>query len=941
MITSDGQNPEEVFEITDFTTASDWERFIARIEEVVHEWKLSNIKQTPHVATKDCAKDLWGEINEEIYFSDFKFTMRRHYRKDTAYEENDNVSGPNEEETTTDQLPAALLDMMNIENAFPGRAHCLTRWYGLQDFIVITPSENDKGFIKSESRMKLLLSSIRIAVSNSNCHVPVFVQVHDPKESFYQGICSGSGVTTDFTMAYLKNVPPKCRNLMGLLDIFREKLGTQTNQILVSTKFTFILPEWNQAVSWLQQPPDFDSVTPNIGTSDLAKLPFGPYEDPISEILLYTTWPQIHADVVVDTEFNSSFSPLEAPLWSLRVRMMADPRCLLGEYLEEFISICYHEKAGKRLVPESALSEENIGLALDRLTESMALKSISNVVGRAKKRLRKSPKEGCIPQKSLLEILYFIFPDAQDLQPSYGDGFESQVDRIERAFESEELKTLKEKMDQSKSAPLGSLPYVLALCMFHVNYSYGGLNAVSHLWQEFVLEMRYRWENNFIIPGLNSGSPHLGSGLLYQKLQMLNCCIERKKYQEQLALQRASTTREANSSDEDEFYDCDEEEYKGEEKEEPSASSKDQTFQDSVSQVAEGRSRKCGDLKLLHVDQPLFIPITQDPAPMTEDQLEQQAEVFVKLGADEEGKNLREKMQSVCLMADMQAFKAANPGCYLEDFVRWYSPVDWIDADTIDLDGKIVKKGRLSARMQIPGNTWQEVWHNAKPLAARKQKRLFDETKEAEKVMHFLANICPYDVVLHLIPMLVHLGIATIILAKKPKIKELVTMLECIATTTAKLTKSPKSSIQDYEAVIDQLSEAEATVARANAVCGLLTGACEGITKKDTDVILQEFALSLLEQPEVNIPDAGHGVLGKGIRKLFEIAYEKSDDDSRPSGMSQDCVLGSPAAKEMILRAKVARPAPHSTHTPQRMYCVLTDKDVRLAGAFTQDTTFF
>jgi hypothetical protein len=27
----------------------------------------------------------------------------------------------------------------------------------------------------------------------------------------------------------------------------------------------------------------------------------------------------------------------------------------------------------------------------------------------------------------------------------------------------------------------------------------------------------------------------------------------------------------------------------------------------------------------------------------------------------------------------MQAFKAANPGAVLEDFVRWYSPADWIE----------------------------------------------------------------------------------------------------------------------------------------------------------------------------------------------------------------------------------------------------------------------
>lgn len=47
----------------------------------------------------------------------------------------------------------------------------------------------------------------------------------------------------------------------------------------------------------------------------------------------------------------------------------------------------------------------------------------------------------------------------------------------------------------------------------------------------------------------------------------------------------------------------------------------------------------------------------------------------------------------------------------------------------------------------IPGNTWQTVWKSAKPVPARRQKRLFDDTKEAEKVLHFfesqtLGQIC-------------------------------------------------------------------------------------------------------------------------------------------------------------------------------------------------------
>jgi len=54
---------------------------------------------------------------------------------------------------------------------------------------------------------------------------------------------------------------------------------------------------------------------------------------------------------------------------------------------------------------------------------------------------------------------------------------------------------------QLKSAPSDSLTYRLALCACLVNYNHGGLRAVAHLWQEFVLELRYRWENNYFIYG--------------------------------------------------------------------------------------------------------------------------------------------------------------------------------------------------------------------------------------------------------------------------------------------------------------------------------------------------------------------------------------------------------------------------------------------------------
>ena len=47
----------------------------------------------------------------------------------------------------------------------------------------------------------------------------------------------------------------------------------------------------------------------------------------------------------------------------------------------------------------------------------------------------------------------------------------------------------------------------------------------------------------------------------------------------------------------------------------------------------------------------------QEPAPMTEDLLEEQSEVLAKLGTSAEGAHLRARMQSACLLSDMESFK--------------------------------------------------------------------------------------------------------------------------------------------------------------------------------------------------------------------------------------------------------------------------------------------
>lgn len=146
------------------------------------------------------------------------------------------------------------------------------------------------------------------------------------------------------------------------------------------------------------------------------------------------------------------------------------------------------------------------------------------MVHTAKKKIRKhrGVEESPLNNDVLNTILLFLFPDAVSEKPL---DVTTSTDNNCPPSESEDYNLY----NQFKSAPSDSLTYKLALCLCMINFYHGGLKGVAHLWQEFVLEMRFRWENNFLIPGLASGPPDLRCCLLHQKLQMLNCCIERKK----------------------------------------------------------------------------------------------------------------------------------------------------------------------------------------------------------------------------------------------------------------------------------------------------------------------------------------------------------------------------------------------------------------------------
>ncbi|KAG0324380.1 Rab3 GTPase-activating protein catalytic subunit, partial [Dissophora globulifera] len=118
---------------------------------------------------------------------------------------------------------------------------------------------------------------------------------------------------------------------------------------------------------------------------------------------------------------------------------------------------------------------------------------------------------------------------------------------------------------------------------------------------------------------------------------------------------------------------------------------------DATSSKPESTSFK--GLTLLETGASLVVPRLQEPGCMTEDMIREQEELLENLGSTPDAAKTRAEMQSAQLISDMSAFKAANLGCVLGDFIRWHSPKDWDN-----------ERRQMSSRMADSGNFWQELW---------------------------------------------------------------------------------------------------------------------------------------------------------------------------------------------------------------------------------------
>ncbi|RZC05011.1 rab3 GTPase-activating protein catalytic subunit [Asbolus verrucosus] len=464
----------------DFTTASEWEIFIARVEEIINQWKTEDLKNEP---SENNTSDIWNIKAENLTFVDFDFKLSLHRKNTELKETEEEIQKKNPFDSYYD---FELLDPKTITDH-----SCLGKWYGLNEFMVLSPAGNIG--ITSESRIKVLLSSIYVVSANLKCETPIFVQIREKWQQCYLGVYESDTIRTNLEMVHLKTSPRLCQYLSGLLELFKSKIlsPTMMTTIIVSLQSTYVLTDFGN-FAWKQ---DLNSDD-NFNGTNVCVLPFGVTFDPIESLILKTTWSHLNHRAVRDSESYSDFDPMLAAKWSALITTTEQPLCLLGECLTEFLHLLYNSSTVYDVLGDFAGAAPDANNPLDVLTEPK-VPTISSLLTKAARNSLTRNRKGTAPlsEDVLVPILYFLFPDAEEDSPHVYKDINSQSQTEENAF------SLEHECRGFKTCASDSLIWRLAIVLAHALQSLGGIRAFSHLWFEFAQEMRYRWEKSIPIPG--------------------------------------------------------------------------------------------------------------------------------------------------------------------------------------------------------------------------------------------------------------------------------------------------------------------------------------------------------------------------------------------------------------------------------------------------------
>lgn len=759
---------DEVSTWTDFSVASPLERFSAFVESHLRKWGLAggDHQHQPPTDGDGFVQSNAATLNSRSYDLLYYWRVGVPARNAVA------VSDAHVPEHFSPSMHA----MMNCALDFPSDAHCLQRWFGVERFVLVCPRA---GTVLDSSESTLLMSALAIAADACCCTVPLFVPLGDAWRGVYLGYeCTERGLVMRFDTRATKLVP-EYAYLDGVQKLHFARFGftpADHSTTTIAARLTLEKETEESTGAWrgtevygstTAKTNANDDLNASSASSETAtkaddeaaddddetggNVVWGQFADPVDVLQLGALWPRFTSDTFGDNESGSELCADDAPSWTVRsiyaeqlsFQMAtsvadvvhahagaADVRTLAELFVTDSVKKAIAENA---VVEQPAIGERTLRSAADalaRLAEPPVSASTSHrlLSGTLRTTIGAVSRVSSIT-KTLATSLHL-----EQLQLPGADRINMSLNNIFARAQSRCVESTSVAAPHLPTAPrlrgakTGTLFFSFALSA----YSLGRLRSIALLWRQMASDLRWHWESGSPLVGVDEcggrNAIDLDQCLLQQKFNLLNYCIKCKLEQKSKATMADDDVNDDNGDDAaatgsggggwDEF-DIDVPDADG------------GAVVDESSSESLGRLRRL-NMNLIDSDSPMYEPRTQDLGPATEDMLKEREEMLSRLGTDNDAARLRTQLQTSGLLADMQAFKAANEGCSLADFVRWHSPNDWVD-------------GKLSARMSGEDNVWHDLWKRAKPLRAVDQKQLFDAEKEANRALHYFETLTPAD----------------------------------------------------------------------------------------------------------------------------------------------------------------------------------------------------
>ncbi|CAJ0935600.1 unnamed protein product, partial [Mesorhabditis belari] len=894
---------EEIFEISDFTVVTELEQFVVSVEAIIHEWGLSGTETRPG-PPKLTNITKWDSKSEKIQFGEGNHLRITHFWPDI---EEALEALPTPSTSSIAHLGYHSLGLASPDSDFYPRNN-IVAMYAATEHIVFSPWHPEDDKIVNEDQKNTIISAIRIAALSCDCELPMFLQYSGLERQLYHGVLITRSTVTMYEGAHLQAGQSRHSHLSGLLQMFKEKVKCPIPLIDASDIRVSAQIEITHKITSAEMNDD--------QLIDVCRVPFGSELNPIKSLVLIALWPNLKEEILNEDETLSDLDPMSAFAWSARVNFTHVDR-FLDDALHKLLDLPiskFHFETAALLLGIDTNSPTSGARAFDGLTGSSrslrigASQSLTNPAG-----LNLEDPLLPLPNEIMNYWIGEIFMKNRSETPN--DEMQS-LELKEKHFdkkktEKEIVEELKKKFKMVKSAPEGSVTARLGNAFTHslVKANYGP-TTFAQVWYEFVRKLRYFYENNKDIPGMTSVEyPDLSMCLLHQKIEMLQCCITARK-------KRHALYESCNNFTNDEFFDAEED-------------LSDDSQREEQIQCTEpfGRLRLLDEEMMLkdHPEIPIYVPITQDREPMTEDMIEEHAHYLSSL---EDGQE-RTEAQTDMLKSDMQAFKAANPGCSFEDFLRWHSPKDiiWNEEE---------RKWELSERMLIPENSWLNCWEHSMPVPVVHQKRLFNESKRAEEILSWLES-SKCGQISELIRPVVFAQAVRYLLNEVEPVLSLIEP-EKIVFSTIRACRS--GSRDDFLEAAREIRRIETILLHYQAIFSALDLPMAKNGPARDVVALKEFVLKLIEEEKLikDIPEdcvISHGVpiiggpnefVGDSMQKLILNSKQKSKPNV--------------TKRQYVLRWLVPRPSAQSRLCPQRLFASLSKKEFRLCGAYTDDAIF-